>query len=168
MLVSDRSFWVYRMAGMLGVEPLTAANVQPASIDLTLGDEIIREDGEKVQIGSEPYNIWPGELLLATTAEEVYCGPMFAGRIEGKSSLGRRGLLVHVTAGFIDPGFKGKITLEMVNLSHSPISLTVGQKCCQVTFLHMDSVVDRPYGSRSLGSKYQNQTTVTGARDAAE
>lgn len=162
MLVSDKNFWKYLKKGELEVRPLFWGNVQPASVDLTLDKEImILGNHMAVDIKPEGYSVLPGEFLLASTSEEIYVSSKFAARVEGKSSLGRLGLMVHVTAGFIDPGFRGKITLEIVNLSREPVKITAGQKVCQLTFLHMDKRVARPYGTRGLGSRYQGQTKVT-------
>jgi dCTP deaminase len=164
MLVSDRTFWKYLKKGDLDIKPLVAEHVQPASVDLTLGNTLLILGNHMEVEVKDGYTVLPGEFLLASTYEEIYVSPRFAGRVEGKSSLGRLGLLVHVTAGFIDPGFRGKITLELANLSKEPVKLRPNQKICQITFLHMDKKVARPYGSKGLGSKYQGQDTVTGAR----
>ena len=164
MLVSDTTFWKYLRQGELDIKPLVAEHVQPASVDLTLGNKLLILGNHMEVEVKDGYTVLPGEFLLASTYEEIYVSPRFAGRVEGKSSLGRLGLLVHVTAGFIDPGFRGKITLELANLSKEPVKLRPNQKICQITFLHMDKKVARPYGSKGLGSKYQGQDTVTGAR----
>lgn len=107
--------------------------------------------------------IRPGEFILGTTLERVGVCPEIAARVEGKSTLGRLGLIVHSTAGFIDPGFKGNITLEMTNINSRPIILRAGMKICQVAFYRMDSPVETPYGHEKLGSHYQHQNGVTPA-----
>lgn len=163
MLVSDTEFPRLRETNEIGIEPFNHDHLQPASYDMTLGAELLLDGAFPHTIDGE-YVMAPGQFLLATTIEEVRLNARFAGRVEGKSSLGRKGLLVHVTAGFIDPGFRGRITLELKNLSESPIVLKVGQKIAQMTWIYMDRVTLRPYGHAELNSKYQDQTTVTASR----
>ena len=110
------------------------------------------------------YQLDPGVFTLATTIERVRIPRHLAARVEGKSSLGRIGLLVHATAGFIDPGFEGTITLEMTNLSPRPILLKLGMKICQLSLYKMMGRVERPYGHPSLQSRYQGQTGTTESR----
>ena len=105
--------------------------------------------------------IWSHQFLLATTLERVKIPNNVCARIEGKSSLGRLGLCVHVTAGYIDPGFEGNITLELFNCAPLPIVLTPGMKIAQISFHSMDEPAERPYGHPDLGSKYQGQIGVT-------
>ncbi len=169
----------------IGIYPFDASRVQPASVDLILDNEFIRYtpadasepvegiidladaksvDGE--HFVAEEYKLYPGELVLASTRERVEIPNDIVARVEGKSSLGRLGLLIHATAGFIDPGFKGKITLEMVNLNKRPILLRAGLSICQLSFLCLSTAAEFPYGHPKLGSKYQDQETVTGSRYA--
>lgn len=150
-----------------GPQPL---NVQPASIEMHLSNRVVRGVGRTIQATEDyendaPVSIRPGEFILASTQETVSIPATLVGQVEGKSSWARRGLLVHVTAGFIDPGFHGAITLEIVNLSSVNIYPRVGQRIAQLVVHQLDSEPEYPYGSPELGSHYQGQTTATeGAR----
>jgi dCTP deaminase len=169
----------------LVIDPLEESRIQPASIDLTLDDEfhVSRERFSESKVhrsivdladikkyAPDPYIVrgdhWikPGEFVLASTAERVEIPDDLCARVEGKSSLGRLGLLVHLTAGYIDPGFKGKITLEIVNLSQSEIILRPGKAICQLSVIELSSEAEHPYGHESRESKYQNQTKVTASK----
>ncbi len=174
----------------IGINPSRDEHIQPASIDLTLGDEWITypktanelglavfesseqqaidmDDAKSVETErtvAEAYLLLPHKLILCTTDEFVEIPHDIVARVEGKSSLGRLGLLIHATAGFVDPGFKGKITLEMYNLNNRPILLRAGKPICQLSFLQLTSPAERPYGHPDLKSKYQNQTRVTESR----
>lgn len=164
------------------IVPFDVARVQPASYELTLGrgakyfnpiyeeaimsptfvpdDMYIQDDdptGDFIGIGK-------GEFVLVTTQETVNIPDYLAARVEGKSSLGRLGLMVHVTAGYIDPGFSGQITLELVNLSPIHQMLPIGMKIGQLSFVELTNPAQRPYGSPELGSRYQNQEGVSGSR----
>ena len=129
--------------------------VQPASIDLTLSNEFANLNGDRQNFPD--YDLMPGEFLLGSTIERVGIPADLVGRVEGKSSLARMGILVHVTAGFCDPGFEGRITLEFSNLSHIPFRLTAGMDICQISFEQLDTEALRPYGHPSLNSNYQGQ-----------
>lgn len=175
-----------RALGEQLVSPFKQENVQPASIDLTLDNVFLQplagrrsidlgnleatDPGHhRVIVGQhygldEDYGLGPQEFLLGSTAETIHVPDDLVGIVEGKSSLGRLGLIVHSTAGFCDPGFQGKITLEFYNLNHNRIRLRPGLKICQISFTRMTSAADRPYGSAGLGSKYQNQQGVTASR----
>lgn len=159
---------------------------QPASLDLCLGNEFktfdapgwgtldptapIPEDWMETTVvqqveGAESfYELAPNTFTLATTVERIEMPRHLVARVEGKSSLGRLGLIVHATAGFIDPGFKGQITLEMVNLAPRPILLRVGMRICQLSFDRLEGTVLRPYGHPDLKSKYQGQMGTTMSR----
>jgi dCTP deaminase len=157
---------------------------QPASIDLKLGNEWIGwthcdpaprnpETGEIrfSTAGPEKYEkvadymiLNPGQFMLGTTIEYVEIPRWLAGQVDGKSTLGRQGILVHVTAGFIDPGFKGRITLEFKNIGPHRVALKAGMKICQLVLHELSSPALRPYGTDGLGSKYQFQKFVTDAR----
>lgn len=157
----------------LRIEPFDAVSLQPASIDLRLGVEFVRFNAAEFVdmrdriVPSHPVNIGtgrdsyfelkPGQLVLASTIERIALGPRIWAKIEGKSSLGRMGLAVHVTAGFVDPGFRGQITLELYNMSPSPIRLRPHLPICQVAFGECVTRANRPYGSPELGSRYQDQ-----------
>jgi dCTP deaminase len=117
---------------------------------------------EEVEIGPEGvFLLHPGEFVLGATAERVGLPDDLVGRIEGKSSLGRLGLLIHTTAGFVDAGFEGYLTLELSNVATLPITLYPGMKIGQISFLQMTSPADQPYGSGTLGSKYAGQKGPT-------
>lgn len=134
--------------------------LQPASVDLTLGSEFMSPYEDKIRTNREHYTILPGECILATTEEWIEVPNDLVGRIEGKSSWGRRFILVHATAGYVDPGFKGNITLELVNLSRVIQTLPVGAAISQISFQWVDQPVVRPYGSPHLHSHYQDQLGV--------
>ncbi|MCH7523178.1 MAG: dCTP deaminase [Chloroflexi bacterium] len=180
-VLSDRTIKEELAAGRLVIEPLDEANIQPASIDLQL-DRVFRifrvtrrpfvdvrqpmdDLTELVTIeDDEPFIIQPGTFVLGSTLESVTLPDDIVARVDGRSSLGRLGLLVHATAGYIDPGWTGKLTLELSNQSQMPIALYYGMKISQISFLRMSTPVDRPYGSESLASKYQGQTGPTPSR----
>lgn len=156
----------------IGIKPARDQFIQPASVDLMLGDEWITYpyDNEHIDLDdvhpmtmldkSVQYILAPGELVLGTTEEFVEIPDDMVAVVNGKSSLARLGLLIHITAGFIDPGFKGKITLEIYNLSRVPIILRAGKPICQISFMQLTSRADYPYGHPNLNSKYQNQQGV--------
>lgn len=151
--------------------PPEDVQIQPASLDLRLGRGFhVQREGEDGQwhedtnAHADHFLLRRGDFLLATTLEYIELPADLVARVEGKSSLGRRGLMVHVTAGFIDPGFKGNITLEMMNLSPRPIALKIGMRICQLSFEKVDGRVERPYGHPALKSKYQGQLGVTESR----
>ena len=155
MILSDRTIRLEIAAGRIVIDPFEPANVQPSSVDLTELIEIAPGDA---------FILHPGEFVLGATAERVCMPDDLVARIEGKSSLGRLGLLIHSTAGFIDPGFDGHVTLELSNVATLPITLYPGMKIGQVSFLRMTTPADEPYGSSKLGSKYQGQRGPTPSR----
>ena len=174
MVLSDRDIRKAIQEGRIYVDPYEDALVQPASIDLRLGAKFIifkrtqqpfidvRQSvdhfTEKIEIDSAiPFMLHPGEFALGVTLEEVHLPSDIVGRLDGKGSLGRLGLVVHSTAGFVDPGWKGRLTLELSNLANLPISLYFGMKVSQLSFMELTSPAENPYGSKSLGSKYQGQ-----------
>jgi dCTP deaminase len=159
--------------------------VQPASVDLRLSGSFrvfrgtskpfidVREPvddlTELIQIAAEePFVIQPGTFFLGSTLETIMLPDDIVGRVDGKSSLGRLGLLVHATAGYIDPGWTGTLTLELSNQSQMPIALYLGMRIAQISFQRLSTAVDRPYGSPELGSKYQGQTGPTPSRISEE
>ena len=178
MLLSDRDLRAELDSGRLGVDPLDTSLVQPSSIDVRL-DSLFRvfnnsrythidpaqqqdELTTLVDPGEgEPFVLHPGEFVLGATLERVRLPDDLAGRLEGKSSLGRLGLLTHSTAGFIDPGFDGHITLELSNVANLPIILWPGMKIGQLCLLRLSSPAEVPYGSAQVGSKYQGQRGPT-------
>ncbi len=163
------------------IDPWDDGMVQPASVDLTLGNSFrvfhnhrvtaidLREPPtdltEQVTIGEdEPFVIHPGEFCLGRTAEWVELPDDIVARIEGKSSLGRLGLIVHATAGFCDPGWKGTLTLELANLTRVPIKLWAGLPIAQLSFMTLDRPAEVPYGHPDLGSHYHGQVEATESR----
>ncbi|MBV9311883.1 MAG: dCTP deaminase [Solirubrobacterales bacterium] len=177
-------------AGRIRIDPWDPSLVQPASVDLRLGDSFrvfhnhrasaidLRDPPanltEEVVVAQEDsFVIHPGEFCLGRTLEWVELPEDIVARIEGKSSLGRLGLIVHATAGFCDPGWKGTLTLELNNLTRVPIKLYPGLLIAQLSFMALDRAAQRPYGSPELGSHYQGQRAATesryqGARDGSE
>jgi dCTP deaminase len=167
--------------GRIKIDPWDEALVQPASVDLRLGDSFrvfhnhrasaidLRDPPqhltEEVKVtGDEPFVIHPGEFALGRTMEWVELPNDIVARIEGKSSLGRLGLIVHATAGFCDPGWKGTLTLELANLTRVPILLYHGLAIAQLSFMALDVPAERPYGHEELGSHYQGQVDATASR----
>lgn len=180
-VLSDGTITALVEAGRIVIRPWDPARVQPASVDLTLGDSFrvfhnhrtsvidLREPPtnltEEVVVGAdEPFVIHPGEFCLGRTVEWVELPDDVVARIEGKSSLGRLGLIVHATAGFCDPGWKGTLTLELNNLTRVPIRLYAGLPIAQLSFMGLDAPAQRPYGSPDLGSHYQGQVAATESR----
>jgi len=167
--------------GRIRIEPWDPQLVQPASVDLRLGDSFrvfhnhrataidLRDPPpnltEEVRVtGDEPFVIHPGEFALGRTQEWVELPDDIVARIEGKSSVGRLGLIVHATAGFCDPGWKGTLTLELANLTRVPIRLYHGLPIAQLSFMALDAPAERPYGHEELGSHYQGQVDATASR----
>jgi dCTP deaminase len=181
MLLSDRDLVAEIKSGRLGLEPFEPALVQPSSIDVRLDrwfrvfnnsrythiDPARQQDDltslREVPDG-EPFVLHPTEFVLASTLEVVTLPNDLAGRLEGKSSLGRLGLLTHSTAGFIDPGFSGHVTLELSNVANLPIMLWPGMKIGQLCLFRLSSPAEHPYGSAIYGSRYQGQRGPTPSR----
>lgn len=181
MLLSDHDIRASIESGHLGIEPCDLALIQPSSVDVRL-DKFFRVFNNsrythidpKLEMADltslvevpegEPFVLHPGEFVLGATLEKFQLPPDLAGRLEGKSSLGRLGLLTHSTAGFIDPGFSGHITLELSNVANLPITLWPEMKVGQLALFRMSSPADIPYGSGALGSKYQGQRGPTASR----
>ncbi|HET7677621.1 MAG TPA: dCTP deaminase [Candidatus Limnocylindrales bacterium] len=178
MVLSDRDIRAAIETGRVRIDPYDSSCVQPSSVDLHLDREfrVFRNNRypyidvrapqpdltELVSIDDdEPFILHPGEFVLGQTLEWVELPPDLVSRLEGKSSLGRLGLLIHSTAGYVDPGWRGNLTLELSNVANLPIALYYGMKIGQISFFRMTSAVERPYGSRELGSKYQGQSTPT-------
>jgi len=181
MILSDRTIREQLAAGRIGIDPLDESCIQPSSVDLRL-DRLfrvflnhtmsvidVRKDlsdlTQEVEIAEgDAFILHPGEFVLGSTSERISLPDDIVARIEGKSSLGRLGLLIHSTAGFIDAGFSGHITLELSNVANLPITLYPGMKIGQVSFLQMTTPADVPYGSAKVGSKYQGQRGPTPSR----
>ncbi len=181
MILSDRTIREELAAGRIVIDPLDPTSIQPSSVDLRL-DRLFRvflnhttsvidvkrnleELTRLVEIGpDDAFILHPGEFVLGSTFELVGLPDDLVARIEGKSSLGRLGLLIHSTAGFIDAGFAGHITLELSNVASLPITLYPGMKIGQVSFLQMTTPAEQPYGSSAVRSKYQGQRGPTPSR----
>ena len=181
MVLSDRTIKTELAKGRISIEPLDPTCIQPSSVDLHLDRKLrvfrnstapyidIREEvvglTELVEIPEEiPFILHPGEFVLGSTAEYITLPEDLVARLEGKSSLGRIGLLIHSTAGYVDPGWKGQLTLELSNVSRLPITLYYGMKIGQISFLRLSEPAEHLYGSPTLGSKYQGQTEPTASR----
>ncbi len=175
-VLSDRDIRAAMQAGRVRIDPYDPACLQPSSVDLHLDADfrVFRNNRyafidprkpqpdltELVSVdGDEPFILHPNEFVLGQTLEWVELPDDLVARLEGRSSLGRLGLLIHSTAGYVDPGWKGNLTLELSNVANLPIALYSGMKIGQISFFKMSSPVERPYGSRELGSRYQGQST---------
>ena len=181
MLLSDRDIRSELESGRIGLDPLDLDMVQPSSVDVRLDRFFRLFDNHKYQHidpamdqpdltrlvevdSTEAFVLHPGEFVLGATFEVVSLPDDVAARLEGKSSLGRLGLLTHSTAGFIDPGFSGHVTLELSNVATLPITLWPGMKIGQLCFFRLTSPADHPYGSEKYGSRYQGQRGPTASR----
>ncbi|WP_430779676.1 dCTP deaminase [Actinoplanes sp. G11-F43] len=183
MLLSDRDLVSEIKSGGFALEPFEPTLMQPSSVDVRLDrffrvfnnhlythiDPAEQQDELTAPVEVEdgqPFVLHPGEFVLASTLEVVTLGQGLAARLEGKSSLGRLGLLTHSTAGFIDPGFSGHVTLELSNVANLPIKLWPGMKIGQLCVFRLSSPAEHPYGSDVYGSRYQNQRGPTASRSA--
>ena len=181
MLLSDRDIRAEIAAGRVAVEPFAESMVQPSSVDVRLDrffrvfenhkysviDPSIEQSELTREVIVEPnehFILHPGEFVLASTYEVITLPDDIAGRLEGKSSLGRLGLLTHSTAGFIDPGFSGHITLELSNVANLPVKLFPGMKIGQLCLIKLSSPAEHPYGSAVYASRYQGQRGPTASR----
>ncbi|MCK9519063.1 MAG: dCTP deaminase [Dehalococcoidia bacterium] len=181
MVLSDRTIRREIEAGNIGVDPFSPDCIQPASLDLRLGHQFrvfqnsripyidVKKEypdlTDLVEIeGDTPFVLHPGEFALAVTYERVRLPNYIVGRLEGKSSLGRLGLLVHSTAGYVDPGWDGALTLELSNVANLPIALYEGMKVSQLSFLQLTEPAEHAYGTNEAGSKYQGQEGPTPSR----
>ena len=181
MLLSDRDIRAEITAGRVAVEPFAESMVQPSSVDVRLDrffrvfenhkysviDPSIEQSELTREVIVEPnehFILHPGEFVLASTYEIITLPDDISGRLEGKSSLGRLGLLTHSTAGFIDPGFSGHITLELSNVANLPVKLFPGMKIGQLCLIKLSSPAEHPYGSAVYASRYQGQRGPTASR----
>jgi dCTP deaminase len=181
MLLSDRDIRASIESGRIGLDPLDMSLIQPSSMDVRLDRFFRLFDNHKypfidpreqqddltrfVEVAQdEAFILHPGEFVLGSTFEFVTLGNDIAARLEGKSSLGRLGLLTHSTAGFVDPGFQGHVTLELSNTATLPIKLWPGMKIGQLCFFQLSSESENPYGSAKYGSRYQGQRGPTASR----
>ncbi|WP_193509269.1 dCTP deaminase [Cryobacterium sp. BB736] len=181
MLLSDRDIRAELDAGRVRLDPFERAMVQPSSVDVRIDRYFRLFDNHKYPYidpaedqpeltrllevdATRPFILHPGEFVLASTFEAVTLPDDIAARLEGKSSLGRLGLLTHSTAGFIDPGFSGHVTLELSNVATLPIKLWPGMKIGQLCFFRLSSPAEHPYGSEKYGSRYLGQRGPTASR----
>ena len=181
MVLSDGTIRAEIEAGRISFDPFDESLIQPSSVDVRVDRRFrvfhnarypyidvrrpMEELTELVEVsGEEPFILHPGEFVLGQTLERVRLPDDLVARLEGKSSLGRLGLLIHSTAGFVDAGFEGNLTLELSNVANLPITIYYGMPIGQISFMRMDSPVERPYGSDRTGSKYQGQAEPTPSR----
>jgi dCTP deaminase len=181
VILSDRDIRAAIEAGRIVIDPFTPEAIQPSSVDLHVDRRFrvfrnnrypfidVRTDQpdltELVEIDAEqPFILHPGEFVLGSTLERVSLPDDLVARLEGKSSLGRLGLLIHSTAGYVDPGWDGNLTLELSNVANLPITLYYGMKIGQISFQRMSSPVEVAYGDDRIGSKYRGQTDPTASR----
>jgi dCTP deaminase len=181
VVLSDRTIRQEIESGRIVIDPFEASNVQPSSVDVRVDRQFrvfhnarypfidVRQPmddlTELVEItDDEPFILHPGEFVLGQTLERVTLPDDLVARLEGKSSLGRLGLLIHSTAGFVDSGFSGNLTLELSNVANLPITIYHGMPIGQISFMRMDGPVEQPYGTGEAGSKYQGQAEPTPSR----
>jgi dCTP deaminase len=181
VVLSDRTIRVELEAGRIVIEPFDPTLVQPSSVDVRVDRRFrvfhnaryayidvrrpMDDLTELVEVqGDEPFILHPGEFVLGQTLERVTLPDDVVARLEGKSSLGRLGLLIHSTAGFVDSGFSGNLTLELSNVANLPITIYHGMPIGQISFMRMDGPVEHAYGSGDTGSKYQGQAEPTPSR----
>ncbi|MQF64567.1 dCTP deaminase [SAR202 cluster bacterium AC-409-J13_OGT_754m] len=181
MVLSDRTIKEELAKGRIVIDPLDPQDIQPASVDLSMDHRLLifrntrrpyidlrnkMEDlTDMIELEeNQGFFLHPGEFVLASTREHIEVPDDLVARLEGKSSLGRIGLVIHSTAGYVDPGWKGNLTLELTNIARLPITLYKGMKIGQISFLRLSTPAERIYGSTSLGSKYQGQTLPTASR----
>ena len=181
MILSDRSILEEIARGRIEIDPFDPSCVQPSSVDLHVDRAFrtfhnarypfidVRQEmpglTELVEVeGDEPFILHPGEFVLGSTVERIRLPDDLVARLEGKSSLGRLGLLIHSTAGYVDPGWDGYLTLELSNVANLPITIYPGMKIGQISFFRLSSPAERPYGSTERGSKYQGQRGPTASR----
>jgi dCTP deaminase len=181
MILSDLTIREEIAAGRIGIEPFDEACIQPSSVDLHVDAQfrvfansrypyidVKREMPDLTELVSvpegEPFILHPGEFVLGSTRERVRIPDDMVARLEGKSSLGRLGLLIHSTAGYVDPGWDGFLTLELSNVANLPITIYPGMKIGQISFFRLTTAAQVPYGSAGKGSKYQGQRGPTASR----
>lgn len=173
-ILSDHTIRNALQSGQIVIHPLNQKNIQPSSVDIRLGRllrtfrhteqavlDLTKDNSNLTEVyelkDDEPFILHPGEFVLGSTFERIEIGDDIVARLEGKSSLGRNGLVIHSTAGYVDPGWRGNLTLELSNLQpRLSITLRYGMKIGQISFAYMTTLADNPYGSPVLGSKYQD------------
>ena len=181
MTLSDRTIKEEIKKGNIIIDPFSPNDVQPASVDLHLTNKILVFNNSSAPYidlmkdipnltsevtipNDQPFILHPGEFVLGSTLEKISLSNKIVARIEGESSLGRLGLLIHSTAGFVDPGWNGNLTLELANVSRLPITLYFGMRIGQISFSFLTTEVDKAYGNKDLKSRYQNQNSPLASR----
>ncbi len=181
MILSDRTIREELEAGRIQIDPFDPTCIQPSSVDLHVDSQFrvfansrypyidvktpMPDLTELVEVaGGEPFILHPGEFVLGSTRERVRIPEDMVARLEGKSSLGRLGLLIHSTAGYVDPGWDGFLTLELSNVANLPITIYPEMKIGQISFFRLSTAAEKPYGSKGTGSKYQGQRGPTASR----
>jgi dCTP deaminase len=181
MILSDRTIREELDAGRIQIDPFDPACIQPSSVDLHVDSQFrvfansrypyidvknrMPDLTDLVEVAEgEPFILHPGEFVLGSTRERVRIPDDMVARLEGKSSLGRLGLLIHSTAGYVDPGWDGYLTLELSNVANLPITIYPGMKIGQISFFRLSTPAENPYGSKETGSKYQGQRGPTASR----
>jgi dCTP deaminase len=181
VVLSDRTIERLLAEGRIEIDPYDPGLLQPSSVDVRVDRyfrvfrnsrypyiDVKREQEDLTELvevdGDDAFILHPGEFVLGSTLERVVLPDDLVARLEGKSSLGRLGLLIHSTAGFIDPGWDGHVTLELSNVANLPITIYAGMKIGQLSFVQLAEPTDHPYGSSGLGSKYQGQRGPTPSR----
>src|SRR6266568_3087034 len=177
MVLSDRTIARYLEEGRIEIDPYDESLLQPSSVDIRVDRFFrvfhnnrypyieVREEQEDltelVEVDERPFMLHPGEFVLGSTLERIRLPDDLVARLDGKSSLGRLGLLIHSTAGFVDPGWNGHVTLELSNVANLQITIYHGMKIGQISFMQLSEAADNPNGSGDLGSKYQGQMGPT-------
>jgi dCTP deaminase len=181
MILSDRTIREELEAGRIQIDPFDPTCIQPSSVDLHVDSQFrvfansrypyidvksqMPDLTDLVEVAEgEPFILHPGEFVLGSTRERVRIPEDMVARLEGKSSLGRLGLLIHSTAGYVDPGWDGYLTLELSNVANLPITIYPGMKIGQISFFRLSTPAENPYGSKQTGSKYQGQRGPTASR----
>lgn len=181
MILSDRSIRAAIGSGRIGIDPLEDGAIQPSSVDVRLSPvfrvfanhrhpyiDVRQEQADLTELvevpGDEPFVLHPGEFVLGATYERITLADDVVARLEGKSSLARLGLVIHSTAGFVDAGFDGDVTLELSNVATLPILLYPRMRIAQFAFFELDQPAEFPYGTKATGSKYQGQSGPTASR----
>tara|TARA_Y100001970_G_scaffold86666_1_gene109304 strand:+ start:2051 stop:2614 length:564 start_codon:yes stop_codon:yes gene_type:complete len=184
-MLSDKDIKKALKDKWIEISPLEKTFIQPSSVDLRVGTEFRVFENHKYShidpkapqedlttlveaTKNEPFVLHPGEFVLGTTYEKVALSNKIVARLEGKSSLGRIGLLIHSTAGFVDPGFSGYLTLELSNVANLPIKIYPEMKIGQISFYYLNSASEAKYGDRNYGSKYQGQEGPTPSKSHSD
>ena len=182
MVLSDRTIRAEIEAGRIVIDPFDDRLIQPSSVDVRVDSRFrvfhnarypyidVRQPMDdltelvEIKDREQPFSLHPGEFVLGQTLETITLPDDIVARLEGKSSLGRLGLLIHSTAGFVDPSWEGNLTLELSNVANLPITIYHGMPIGQISFMRMDAPVEHPYGAEEVGSKYQGQAEPTASR----